>query len=120
MHNSVFLLQFITLTEFCHWRYSSVLENSMPTPAPKAPTVVSAIPVLNPGVICFLLLELPFPNSDGSEATCSAGAAGLIPGSEDPLEEGTATHSSILAWRTPWTEEPGGLQSVGSDMPEGT
>ena len=32
---------------------------------------------------------------------------------EDPLEEGTATHSSILAWRIPWTEEPGGLQSVG-------
>ena len=30
---------------------------------------------------------------------------------EDPLEEGTATHSSILAWRIPWTEEPGGLQS---------
>ena len=32
---------------------------------------------------------------------------------EDPLEEGTATYSSILAWRTPWTEEPGGLQSIG-------
>ena len=32
----------------------------------------------------------------------------------DPLEEGTATHSSILAWKTPWTEEPGGLQSIGS------
>ena len=32
---------------------------------------------------------------------------------EDPLEEGTATHSSILAWRTPWTEEPDGLQSLG-------
>ena len=32
----------------------------------------------------------------------------------DPLEEGTATHSSILAWRIPWTEEPGGLQSMGS------
>ena len=31
---------------------------------------------------------------------------------EDPLEEGTTTHSSILAWRIPWTEEPGGLQSV--------
>ena len=31
-----------------------------------------------------------------------------------PLEEGTATHSSILAWKTPWTEEPGGLQSIGS------
>ena len=35
-------------------------------------------------------------------------------GREDPLEEGMATHSSILAWRIPWTEEPGGLQSLGS------
>ena len=34
-------------------------------------------------------------------------------GQEDPLEKGMATHSSILAWRTPWTEEPGGLQSHG-------
>ena len=33
---------------------------------------------------------------------------------EDPLEEGMATHSSILAWEIPWTEEPGGLQSMGS------
>ena len=33
---------------------------------------------------------------------------------EDPLEEGMATHSSILAWRLTWTEEPGGLQSMGS------
>ena len=32
---------------------------------------------------------------------------------EDPLEKGMATHSSILAWRIPWTEEPGGLQSMG-------
>ena len=31
------------------------------------------------------------------------------PGGEDPLEKGTATHSSILAWKIPWTEEPGGL-----------
>ena len=35
-------------------------------------------------------------------------------GQEDPLEEGMATNSSILAWRIPWTEEPGGLQSMGS------
>ena len=35
-------------------------------------------------------------------------------GWEDPLEEGMATHSSILAWRVPWIEEPGGLQSMGS------
>ena len=34
-------------------------------------------------------------------------------GWEDPLEEGKATHSSILAWRIPWTEESGGLQSMG-------
>ena len=34
-------------------------------------------------------------------------------GREDPLEEGMATHSSTLAWRIPWTEEPGGLQSMG-------
>ena len=33
---------------------------------------------------------------------------------ENPLQEGMATHSSILAWRVPWTEEPGGLQSIGS------
>ena len=37
-----------------------------------------------------------------------------IPGQEDPLEEEMATHSSILAWRIPGTEEPGGLQSMGS------
>ena len=35
-------------------------------------------------------------------------------GWEDPLEEGTATHSSILDWEIPWREEPGGLQSMGS------
>ena len=34
-------------------------------------------------------------------------------GWEDPLEKGMATHSSILAWRIPWTEEPGGLQTMG-------
>ena len=35
-------------------------------------------------------------------------------GQEDPLEKEMATHSSILAWKIPWTEEPGGLQSMGS------
>ena len=42
---------------------------------------------------------------------------------KDPLEMGMATHSSILAWKIPWTEEPGGLQSIGhkeSDMTEHT
>jgi len=39
---------------------------------------------------------------------------GSIPGSGRFLEEGLVTHSHILAWRIPWTEEPGGLQSIGS------
>ena len=39
-------------------------------------------------------------------------------GGEDPLEKGLATHSSILAWKIPWTEEPGGLQSIGSQRIE--
>ena len=43
-----------------------------------------------------------------------AGDTGSIPGSGEPLELEMATHSSILAWKIPWTEEPGGLQSMGS------
>ena len=39
---------------------------------------------------------------------------------EDPLEKGMATHSSLLAWRIPWTEEPGGLRSMGSQSPDMT
>ena len=53
----------------------------------------------------------------GSEVKASAhdeGDPGSILGSEDPLEKEMATHSSILAWRIPWTEEPGRLQSTGS------
>ena len=42
------------------------------------------------------------------------GDAGLIPGQEDPLEEEMVIHSIILTWKIPWTEEPGRLQSMGS------
>ena len=52
--------------------------------------------------------------SDGKESACNAADLGLIPGLEDPLEKGMAIYSSIFAWRIPWTEEPGGLQSMGS------
>ena len=45
----------------------------------------------------------------GKESACNVGDLGW----EDPLEKGTATHSSILAWRILWTQEPGRLQSVG-------
>ena len=51
-----------------------------------------------------------FPGgSDGKESARNAGDLVLIPGLEDPLEKGTAAHSSILAWRVPWTEEHGRL-----------
>ena len=54
-----------------------------------------------------------FPGgSDGKESACNAGDPGSIPGSDDPLEKEMATHSSILAWENPWTEEPGKLHEL--------
>ena len=49
----------------------------------------------------------------GKESTCNAGDMGFILGREDLLEKQMATHSSILAWEVPQTEEPNGLQSMG-------
>ena len=48
----------------------------------------------------------------GKESACNAAEAGLIPWLEDPLEKEMPTHSSILAWEIPWTEEPDGLHTV--------
>ena len=66
--------------------------------------------------VCFLLqypYDLGFPGgSDGKESACNVGDLDSIPGLEDPLEKGMATYYSILAWRIPWTEEPGRLQST--------
>ena len=54
-----------------------------------------------------------FPGgSDGEKSACRGGDLGLILGWEDSLEKGMASHASIPAWRIPWTEEPGGLQSM--------
>ena len=54
-----------------------------------------------------------FPGgSDVKESAFSERDLGSIPGSEDPLEKEMATHSSILAWKIPWVEEPGTLQSM--------
>ena len=61
------------------------------------------------------MLHFHFPGgSDGKESACNVEDLGSICGLGRALEEGMATHSSILAWRIPWTEEPGGLQSMGS------
>ena len=54
--------------------------------------------------------------SSSKESACDAGDTGdegSIPGSEDPLEEEMATHSRILVWKIPWTEDPGRLQPMG-------
>ena len=48
------------------------------------------------------------------KCACNAGDLSLIPGSGKSLEKEMATHSSTLAWKIPWTEEPGRLQSMGS------
>ena len=70
-------------------------------------------------LICFSSSKVKgFPGgSDGKESPSVQGTLVWSLGREDPLEKGTAPHSSILAWRIPWAEEPGGysgLQSMGS------
>ena len=52
--------------------------------------------------------------SEGKASACMQETRVQSLGQEDPLEKEMATHSSILAWRIPWTEEPGGLWSMGS------
>ena len=62
-----------------------------------------------------LIPGLGFPGGSGDrESTCNAGSPGSIPGSGRPLKKEMATHSSVLAWKIPWTQEPGGLQSTRS------
>ena len=59
--------------------------------------------------------ELNFPGGSDSKASVyNAGDPGLIPGLGRSPAEGNGTHSSTLAWKIPWTEEPGRLQSMGS------
>ena len=77
---------------------------------------------LYPGLKGAMTLAPPKPpyewfitgGSGGKESSHNAGELGLIPGLRRFLGEGNATHFSILAWRIPSTEEPGGLQSTGS------
>ena len=57
-------------------------------------------------------MALVVKNLPANEGDIETGVQSL--GQEDPLEEGMAIHSSILAWKIPWTEEPGELQSTGS------
>ena len=66
-------------------------------------------------------MHMGFPGaSDGKESACSAGDLGRSLGREDPLEEGLAVHSRILAWRIPRREEPGGCSLRGRKGPDMT
>ena len=66
------------------------------------------------GEVYFVCRLKGFPGgSDGKEFACNVGDLGLSLGWENPLEKGMVTYSSILAWSIPWTEKPGGLQSMG-------
>ena len=71
-----------------------------------------------------MLSLLGFPcGASGKEPICQCRSLkryGFDPWVEDPLEQGMTTHSSILAWRIPWTEEPGRLQSMGSQRVDTT
>ena len=59
-------------------------------------------------------IQLGFPGgSEGKASACDAGHRIQSPGWEDPLEKEMATHSNTLAWKIPWAEEPGRLQSMG-------
>ena len=65
------------------------------------------------GVYADLPVDPP-GGSDGKASANNVGDLGSILGQEDLLEKEMASHSSILAWKIPWTEEPGRLQSMGS------
>ena len=62
---------------------------------------------------CLMVLARFPASSGGTASACNMGDPGSIPGQEDPLEKELAPHSSTLAWKIPWTEEPGRLQSMG-------
>ena len=78
------------------------------------PPLLPHLPVIPQAPTIFNSPHHSIGGSAGKESDCSAADLGLILGWENPLEEEMATHSSILTWRIPWTEEPGGLQSKGS------
>ena len=65
---------------------------------------------MNKEDVVYVNIYLSFhTGSDGKESACDEGELGSVLGQDDPLEKRMATHTSVLAWRVPWTEEPGGL-----------
>ena len=72
----------------------------------------SGLPDPPPGELPDPVIEVASPASPALQESSEMWVCSL--GWQDPVEEEMATHSSILAWEIPWTEEPGGLQSTGS------
>ena len=124
LHQGIFLIQEL------NWSLLCCRQILLPSESPGKPinTGVGSLSLhqgifptleLNPGLLhCrWILHQLSYRGSpDGTSGKknlpASVGDVGSIPGLEDPLEEGMATHSNILAWRIPWTEKPGRLQSI--------
>ena len=77
--------------------------------------IVRCVSFIQVFLLCTLSCGSGLPGgSDSKEAACNAGDLGLMPGLERSPGGGQGNHSNILAWRIPWTEESGGLQSLGS------
>ena len=85
------------------------------SPSPPLPTCRPLLPSLKCCILCPILRDQNklFFGSVVKNPPANARDAVRSLGQEDPLEQETATHSSILAWEIPWTEGPGGLQSMG-------
>ena len=113
--NKIALLEYnwhitITYIESIMWE---VLTYIHPKPSPQSRQWTYSSPQSFHVSLCDLSPASKFPGgSDSKEFACNAEDLDL--GWEDSLEKGMATHSSILAWRIPWMEDPGGLQSMKS------
>ena len=100
----------LLLFQILSWVYIPSLTYTQPLHTPGQLLTCSIVrsTLLGPSLHCGLPWWL-----SSKESTCNAGDTGLVPGSRSPLEKEMATHSSILAWKIPWTVEPGGLKSMG-------
>ena len=118
-------MHLIILTLWAIWRFSQIGLFVEPSLVPGTNTSLNDISyVILRGpylmkvsvILAFWRTHTSSYYSGGSESTCQCrrwGSAGSIPGLGRSPGGGNATHSSILAWRIPWTEKPGGLQSMG-------
>ena len=92
-----------------HWKHGILTGSMGPPGKPLIPCIFKDQPVCDGEEHLFRAFLDELSGSNGKKSACNAGDLHSIPWSGRSLEEGMATHFSILAWRIPWTEEPGGL-----------